>query len=363
MKPISWISGVALLVLLLLSACQSTDNGAALENTPEDSPTAFRVGDTVVTEAEFEQRLAEIIDQLSAQGQTEPQIAALFQEMDVPQQVFDQMIQEELLLQIAQQEGIGVNPEDVDAEVARRQNPLGTAPGDETTPDAEADTELRADIARELLIFETIARHTTTDMFRSRHILVEDEKTAEELLARIEDGEDFGELAAEYSQDPGSAQNGGEYDWTSRGSFVPEYEAVAFGDDAQLNTPTIIQSDFGFHIVEILEIDEGRAFENFNELRSSQNAQQAYEATFVPWYEGVRAEAEANGDLEVMLDPTTIDLPFAEDLPPPPGPTEPEDAAEPAETSEEDEPAEPTETSEGDEPAEPTEEPTAETAP
>jgi hypothetical protein len=150
-------------------------------------------------------------------------------------------------------------------------------------------------------------------MFNSKHILVEDEATAEEVLEKLEEGEDFGELAGEYSQDPGSAQSGGEYGWIPRGTFVDEYEQAAFS--AELNEPVIVESQFGFHVIVVEDREEDRAFEDFEQLSSAGNAQQYYEETFVPWYEEVRAQAEEDGTLEVNedFDPTSIPLPFPDE--------------------------------------------------
>src|SRR5690625_4968690 len=56
----------------------------------------------------------------------------------------------------------------------------------------------------------------TTEV-KVQHILVDDEETAEEVIEKLDDGEDFGKLAKEYSQDEGSADNDGEYDYFSVG--------------------------------------------------------------------------------------------------------------------------------------------------
>ncbi len=76
---------------------------------------------------------------------------------------------------------------------------------------------------------------------------------AAELRRRIvEDKEDFAELASKYSADPGSARNGGELGWVSRGSFVPEFEAAAYRmQDGEFSE--IVKTDFGYHLIQLLE--------------------------------------------------------------------------------------------------------------
>lgn len=74
----------------------------------------------------------------------------------------------------------------------------------------------------------------------------------EGLKARIEAGEDFADLAEKFSDDPGSARNGGGLGWMKRGSLVPEYEAAAYNlEPGELSD--IVQSEFGLHLIELIE--------------------------------------------------------------------------------------------------------------
>lgn len=74
----------------------------------------------------------------------------------------------------------------------------------------------------------------------------------EELKKRIEAGEDFAFLAKAYSQDPGSAPEGGNLGFWGRGAMVPEYEAAAL--KLQPNELSeVVESAFGFHLIQLLE--------------------------------------------------------------------------------------------------------------
>lgn len=65
-------------------------------------------------------------------------------------------------------------------------------------------------------------------------------------------GEDFAKLAAEYSDDPGSAKQGGNLGFTSRGMMVPEYEAAAMRlKPGEISQP--VETDFGYHIIQLIE--------------------------------------------------------------------------------------------------------------
>jgi parvulin-like peptidyl-prolyl isomerase len=80
---------------------------------------------------------------------------------------------------------------------------------------------------------------------------------AEELRQRLLNGEDFAKLSAEYSDDPGSGSNGGDLGWFGKGRMVKPFEDAAFSLPLnQVSEP--IKSDFGYHLIEVLEKDTAR---------------------------------------------------------------------------------------------------------
>jgi peptidyl-prolyl cis-trans isomerase C len=90
---------------------------------------------------------------------------------------------------------------------------------------------------------ETMAKAT------ARHILVDSEEQCEELKRRIENGEDFARLAAEYSQCPSGA-SGGDLGEFGPGQMVPEFDRVVFQEAVgEVHGPVATQ--FGYHLVEI----------------------------------------------------------------------------------------------------------------
>lgn len=74
----------------------------------------------------------------------------------------------------------------------------------------------------------------------------------EELRKRILAGEDFATLAAQYSQDPGSAQAGGELGMMKKKELVPEYEAAALRLEPG-GISNVVESQFGFHLIQLIE--------------------------------------------------------------------------------------------------------------
>ena len=295
-----------LLLLGALAGCASTRNGQALVS-PPGSPVILRFAGQTYTVADFERRLERDIGpgvaDLVAQGQTPEQIEQLANEADVRARIFDSVIQDLLLLDYARRHGIGVDPAAVDAAV------LPQASLDFATP-LGSMVASRERTAREQLVFEVIARNTRAEMVNARHILVQDEAAADQVLADLAAGADFARLAGERSQDTGSAQKGGELGWAARGQYVPEFEEVAFS--APLKTPTKVQSQFGWHVIEVLEREADRPFDSFDQLRTSNNAQLYYEQSFTPWYEELRRQAEKSGELQIApgFDPNSVPLPF-----------------------------------------------------
>lgn len=74
---------------------------------------------------------------------------------------------------------------------------------------------------------------------------------AESLLDSLKNGADFAELAKEYSDDPGSAQRGGDLGSVKRGVFFPEFEAAAFKlEEGEISD--IVKSPVGFHIIQLI---------------------------------------------------------------------------------------------------------------
>jgi peptidyl-prolyl cis-trans isomerase D len=80
---------------------------------------------------------------------------------------------------------------------------------------------------------------------------------AADILKQIRAGGNFAELAKKYSQDPGSATNGGELGWVLRGKTVPEFEKTAFGQNPG-QVSDLVQTSYGFHIIQTEEKESAR---------------------------------------------------------------------------------------------------------
>ena len=142
----------------------------------------------------------------------------------------------------------------------------------------------------ERLIRQTDVRHI---LIKPTEVLSEEaaEALAVELKTRIGDGESFGDLARQYSDDIGSAAEGGELGWTNPGQMVPEFEAaMASATEGEVTAP--FRSEFGWHILEV----KGRRDKDFSsQVRRNQVAgyirEQKYQEELDAWLRKIREEA------------------------------------------------------------------------
>jgi parvulin-like peptidyl-prolyl isomerase len=101
---------------------------------------------------------------------------------------------------------------------------------------------------------------TVAEQVHARHILVATEEEALAAIERLNAGEDFAALATELSTDTASGAEGGDLGWFGRGQMVAAFEDVAFSlEPGQRSDP--VASEFGYHIIEVLERDDARALE------------------------------------------------------------------------------------------------------
>ncbi|TQR31623.1 foldase [Lysinibacillus sphaericus] len=105
-----------------------------------------------------------------------------------------------------------------------------------------------------------------------RHILVADEKTAKEVIAKIKGGAKFADVAKEYSTDTGSADKGGELGWFSVGAMVDEFNDAAYALPLKtLSEP--VKTSFGYHVIEITEKRDVKGVGSFKDEEANIRSQ------------------------------------------------------------------------------------------
>ena len=137
-----------------------------------------------------------------------------------------------------------------------------------------------------------------------RHILlipnrIRDENDSEDAITeirnRIISGESFGELAREFSDDPGSKQEGGRLDWAPEGTYAPEFEKVMTeSSENQISEPFLTQ--FGWHILEVTGI---RVVDKTNERMEDQAFSYLFNRKFQEELETDLQELRAEAFVEI----------------------------------------------------------------
>lgn len=138
------------------------------------------------------------------------------------------------------------------------------------------------------------------DEVHVRHILIkpseirteaETKLLAQKIYDRIKNGEDFAELAKSFSEDPGSALNGGDMNWVDPNSLVPEFrEVMAETPQGELSKP--FKTAYGWHVLEVLG---RRATDSTNQAREQQALSvlrnRKYDEELQTWLRQIRDEA------------------------------------------------------------------------
>lgn len=175
--------------------------------------------------------------------------------------VLETMIEQVLINQAAAQQGIAVSDEELDAEIASNRALAGSDEAWATwlATNQYSEEEFR-DTLRDTLITGQVLNSMMADLsnpvphVHARHILVETEAIANEVLTRLNNGEDFAALAAEYSVDATTARQGGDLGWFTADELLePALARVAFSLQANMVAGPI-QTMLGYHIMQTLEL-------------------------------------------------------------------------------------------------------------
>jgi len=151
--------------------------------------------------------------------------------------------------------------------------------------------------ALETLLADNIFGDTETLLYADvRHILVESEETAQEILAALESGESFADLARAVSTDAGSGARGGELGDSYVGNFVPEFrDAIENAEIGELVGP--VETEFGFHILQVRSKEDRSGDDVELQLESAKQQE------FARFVEDLRANNEANIEIsDIWID-------------------------------------------------------------
>jgi len=229
---------------------------------------------------ELERQLISITSQYSVDWNDASNQAYI---ISVEQQVFQQLVNVELLRQLATAESVTISEDTLNQEVESTRISILSG-GTYTDWDnflavnKITDEYFRSRIHDSLLIDRMIGLHggpSTAEQVHAQHILVADEETAKKVLAELQAGKTFEDAAKEYSTDTGSKDSGGDLGWFPRGTMVEAFENAAFSQEiGVVGQP--VQSDYGYHIIKVL----GKEVRPLEGEMLTQVQQQAFNAWF-----------------------------------------------------------------------------------
>lgn len=255
-------------VALLIAACGGNPTPTPIVGVPDASPAAAspvapqatgeplaaRVNGEPITQAELEQEIARYEAAQASQG---ADLAALG---DYRSTVLTMLVEQKVIEQAAVAAGHAVSDDEVEAQIQSIVTSLGSSQAfaDYLAANGYTEAQFRRSLKSQLLsskITEQVAGQVpeNAEQAHARHILVDTEAQAADLLSQLQSGADFATLATNYSRDPSSRVAGGDLGWFPRGWLtVPEVEQAAF--ELPLGQISgVIHSALGYHIVEPLE--------------------------------------------------------------------------------------------------------------
>lgn len=221
----------------------------------------------------------------ASRGRQTPPLDATFYK-----QILDGLVAQTLLLQDAKKQGISVTDQDIQPQLdqIRKQFPDAATFQKALATQGMTEASLKDNLRQEALIQKYVTTKVLNNVTVSddaarqfyeqnkaqmqrperahlRHILVAVQPTAstddkqkakakaEDLLKRVQGGEDFGKVAAENSDDPGSKTQGGDLSWVVRGQMVPPFDQAGFALTKPNEISPVVESQFGYHIIQLLE--------------------------------------------------------------------------------------------------------------
>ncbi|MCK6207632.1 peptidylprolyl isomerase [Bacillus infantis] len=129
------------------------------------------------------------------------------------------------------------------------------------------------------------------EQVKASHILVEDEATAKEVKSKLDKGEEFADLAKEYSTDASNAESGGELGYFGKGEMEAAFEEAAFSLKAnEISGP--VKTDYGYHIIKVEDKKEAKeaVYEDSKEAAKKALFDERMQTEYYNWLEEKKEE-------------------------------------------------------------------------
>ncbi|MGG1888376.1 peptidylprolyl isomerase [Priestia megaterium] len=234
--------------------------------------------------------------------------------------VLDSLIEQKVISKEAAKQNIKVTDKEINAELENLKSQYG---GEDALNQALASSgvklselkkDLKTNIEAKKMVESTINIKdsemksyfnqnkdslATEAQVKASHILVADEKTAKEVKAKLDKGEDFAKLAKEYSTDTASKSNGGDLGYFKKGDMVKTFANKAFSMKVnEVSDP--VKTEYGYHIIKVTGKKEAQkaTYENSKAKIKQTLLDQKYQTEYPTWLQKLKKKYDITNKLD-----------------------------------------------------------------
>ena len=205
---------------------------------------------------------------------------------ELEKQARDEVVMREMFMQEAERRGLSASPDfKTQMELAKQTILIRALFDNEREKNKVSDAEIQAE-------YDKLKTQSTGTEFRARHILVEKEEDAKNLIKQINGGAKFEDVAKKNSKDPGSAENGGDLDFAKPDAYVPEFSGALTKLKKGEMTQDPVKSQFGYHIIKLEDTREAQ-FPPLAEIKP-QLEQRIAQGKLTKFRDDIRAKAKTD---------------------------------------------------------------------
>lgn len=199
-------------------------------------------------------------------------------------QLKDEVIAREIFMQEAQKRGLDATDDyKAQMELARQTILIRELFADYQKKNPVTDADIKAE-------YDKFVAANGGKEYHARHILVESEDQAKKIIAQLKKGAKFEDIAKKESKDPGSGANGGDLDWATPSSYVPEFAQAMIKLKKGEMTQVPVKSQFGWHIIRVDDIRDAQ-LPKLEDVRP-QIAQQLQQQRLAQFQDALRKNAK-----------------------------------------------------------------------
>lgn len=203
---------------------------------------------------------------------------------EIEKQIKDEVVAREVFLQQAQKEGLeGTDDFKNQMELARQTILIRDLFAKWQEKNPVTDEEAKAE-------YDKFVASNGGKEYKAHHILVDNEKEAKAIIAKLKKGAKFEDIAKKESKDTGSGAKGGELDWASPNSYVPDFTAALIKLKKGQVTDEPVKTQFGYHVIRLDDVRDAK-LPDFAQVEP-QIKQQLAQQKLAKYQEDLRAKAK-----------------------------------------------------------------------